>query len=162
LLRPTLVGAKTLLPGISRNRQSMPLDRVLAMLAPPAIGLAGFWLADYSGEGVLRSVLLAIPVASVLLCARWPLRFALALGCLLLGVSFYDRTQEYTIYENRDFFGIVKVNVLKASYDDDRTWHLYHSLVHGRIEHGRQDLDPKLRRNPLGYFHPGTGVGRLF
>ncbi|MBI3407973.1 MAG: hypothetical protein HY040_06410 [Planctomycetes bacterium] len=162
VLRPSLVGPRTLLPGDSSDRESTPLGRMLTILTPPAIGLAAFWLAFYSGEGTLRSLTLAIPVVLVLLLARRPVRFGLALGCLLLGVSVYDWTQEYTIYQSRGFFGIVKVNVLKASYDNDRTWHLYHSLVHGRIEHGRQDLDPKLRRNPLGYFHPGTGVGQVF
>ena len=87
-----------------------------------------------------------MPAALVLASLRRPLRFGLAVGCLILGVTIYDRKQEDRIYEGRGFFGFVKVKRVMDTYDEGLTWHTYHVLVHGGIDHGRQNLDPDLRR----------------
>jgi hypothetical protein len=34
------------------------------------------------------------------------------------------------------------------------------ALVHGVINHGWQYVDPKLRRQPISYFGPGSGIAK--
>jgi hypothetical protein len=56
----------------------------------------------------------------------------------------------------RNFYGQLRVvdeGDPKTDYDADR------KLLHGRINHGIQMLDPKMRRTPVAYFCEDSGIG---
>ena len=81
-----------------------------------------------------------------------PLRFALSLGALMLGSAIYVSAHERVPYRNRSFFGVCRV-----MEDSARQLRL---LVHGRIVHGAQSLDPARRGEPLTYFSRTGPVGQ--
>ena len=85
---------------------------------------------------------------------RRPLRFALSLGALMLGSAMYVSAHERVPYRNRSFFGVHRV-----MEDSERHLRL---LVHGRIVHGAQSLDPSRRREPLTYFYRNGPIGQAF
>jgi len=63
-------------------------------------------------------------------------------------------SQVKTLYTERNFFGIVRVEVNRIN-DTIR-------LVHGTIIHGTQFLDPGRRREPTGYYWKGGPLGDFF
>jgi SAM-dependent methyltransferase len=57
---------------------------------------------------------------------------------------------------SRNFYGTLRVKQYGRVDDPAAT----RSLVHGVINHGWQYIDPKLRRQPISYFGPGSGIAR--
>ena len=55
----------------------------------------------------------------------------------------------------RNFFGVLRILELSQ---EDSSEHRF-TLMHGRIEHGFQFLDPEKRYWPTSYFGPDSGVG---
>jgi SAM-dependent methyltransferase len=58
-----------------------------------------------------------------------------------------------TLYRERNFFGAVQVTLTS----DGR----FHQLVHGSTIHGRQNLDPRLRLEPLTYYYRNGPIGQV-
>jgi hypothetical protein len=58
------------------------------------------------------------------------------------------------VAQGRNFFGHISVQ------DTDANRIYVRKLVHGRVNHGFQYRDEVLRRQPSGYGHPDSGVGR--
>src|SRR5207253_1579569 len=83
-----------------------------------------------------------------------PIRVALGHGALMLGSAIYVSAHERIPYRNRSFFGVHRV-----MEDPERQLRL---LVHGRIVHGAQSLDPSRRREPLTYFYRNGPIGQAF
>jgi hypothetical protein len=83
-----------------------------------------------------------------------PVRFALAIGAVLLGSVVYAETQNRTLHVERNFFGALSVRFDAPS--DTRI------LYHGNTVHGRQFVDPNLQREPLSYFHRDGPLGQIF
>ena len=83
-----------------------------------------------------------------------PVRFALAIGAVMLGSIVYSETQERTLHVGRNFFGTLSVRVDPASAT--------RILYHGNTIHGRQFIDPNLQREPLSYFHRDGPLGQIF
>ena len=84
--------------------------------------------------------------------------FATAGAITLLSVEIflgYTNGNVSSMYRSRNFFGVLRVN-RKVSSDD--TWN---RLVHGTIIHGMQSTILEKREQPLTYYHPESGVGRL-
>jgi hypothetical protein len=86
--------------------------------------------------------------------ARRPLRFGLGVAVLLLAGHLYLGQEGRTLYTARSFFGVHRVTL--------DPYHQYHVLLHGRILHGMQSLDPARRREPLAYYYPSGPIGQLF
>ncbi|HUN67565.1 MAG TPA: fused MFS/spermidine synthase [Burkholderiales bacterium] len=70
---------------------------------------------------------------------------------------------EYVAYINtnalvmtRNFYGTLRVKQYGRGEDPNTT----RALVHGVINHGWQYVDPALRREPISYFGPGSGIAR--
>ena len=58
----------------------------------------------------------------------------------------------------RSFHGVLRVEEAEAG-----PGHLLRWMVHGQIDHGAQWVEPPTRRRePVSYYWPGSGVGRLF
>jgi SAM-dependent methyltransferase len=69
--------------------------------------------------------------------------------------EYYDYVRGNAILMVRNFYGTLRVK----EYDrGDGT--ASRSLVHGVINHGWQYVDPKLRRQPISYFGPGSGIAK--
>src|SRR6185369_8963810 len=83
-----------------------------------------------------------------------PVRFALAIGAVLLGSVVYSEIQNRTIHVERNFFGSLSVR-----FDAPRATRI---LYHGNTVHGRQFVDPNLQREPLSYFHREGPLGQIF
>jgi SAM-dependent methyltransferase len=83
-----------------------------------------------------------------------PRGFALALGALLIGSSFFSGGVGRTLHVERNFFGVSKVT---ASPTGDAR-----QFVHGRTIHGRQFLDPKRAGDPWTFYHREGPLGDVF
>ncbi len=57
----------------------------------------------------------------------------------------------------RNFYGQLRVDTYGEPEDEES----YRMLLHGRINHGEQMLNPKYRRTPVTYFCAESGIGRV-
>jgi spermidine synthase len=83
-----------------------------------------------------------------------PVRFALALGAVMLGSVVYSETQNRTLHVERNFFGTLSV---KLDHESDTR-----ILYHGNTIHGRQFINPAYQTEPLSYFHREGPLGQIF
>ena len=83
-----------------------------------------------------------------------PVRFALAIGAVMIGSVVYAETQNRTLHDRRNFFGTLSVRFDPASAT--------HTLYHGNTIHGRQFSDPNHQCEPLSYFHRDGPLGQIF
>jgi hypothetical protein len=116
-------------------------QRLFSQLAP--------FLRKWRHESGFRSFL-GIGSAAVA-CAAWiALLIAMAVGLR----NHINRTMSNSIASSRGFYGVLQVteeNVGKTTGS--------RSLVHGRISHGMQFLDPKYRFAATAYYGVDSGVG---
>ena len=140
-------------------RRSSPFDPQLDVILPVVFGAGILGLLFIFGGRDPRDPLAVImmyilPSVVCFSFKRRPLRFALSLGALMLGSAMYVSAHERVPYRNRSFFGVHRV-----MEDSERQLRL---LVHGRIVHGAQSLDPSRRREPLTYFYRNGPIGQAF
>jgi len=83
-----------------------------------------------------------------------PVRFALALGAVMLGSVVYSETINRTLHDERNFFGTLSVRL-----DPSGATRI---LFHGNTIHGRQFINPSLQGEPLSYFHREGPLGLIF
>lgn len=80
----------------------------------------------------------------------------LAVAALAVALAAYMReSMQNSLETTRNFFGVLRVLEL----DKENPGQSRLSLMHGRIEHGFQFLDPEKRDWPTSYFGPDSGVG---
>ncbi|HSO33065.1 MAG TPA: hypothetical protein VLT33_11115, partial [Labilithrix sp.] len=94
--------------------------------------------------------------SATLLAFAWstrPLRYALAIGAVLLSAVAIGPGGRDIVYKERDFFGVLKVRKL----EHDR----FRVLVFGTTIHGAQKTDPAERRDPVINFFPTGPAGDL-
>ncbi len=71
------------------------------------------------------------------------------------GWEYFDYIHRNALVMTRNFYGTLRVK------EYDRGDNLAsRALVHGVINHGWQYTDPKLRREPISYFGPGSGIAK--
>ena len=92
-------------------------------------------------------------IISYLFKAR-PVRFALALGAVMLGSSFHVNLNRHTLLAERNFFGTLRVT---QDAGEDMHW-----LYHGTTIHGRQSLALNRHCEPLSYYHREGPLGQVF
>lgn len=136
------------------KQRAFGLDFTMAVIIFLLTFVLGF-VVDKVAPGKLVGLLfvLAVPLFVAYPFRRRPLRFALALGAVMLGSGFVTGANTKTIHAERNFFG-----VLRVTRGDDGI----HSLVHGSTVHGRQSTAPDRRCEPLSYHHRGGPLGRIF
>jgi hypothetical protein len=140
--------------------QNSSVDRLLDLVLPVGIGLLtivlALLIARYSvSEVVGIAIVFGVPL--VIINHRFrnrPIRFALAIGAVLLGSVVYSETQNRTLHVERNFFGSLSVR-----FDPPSATRI---LYHGNTVHGRQFVDPNLQREPLSYFHRDGPLGQIF
>jgi hypothetical protein len=79
--------------------------------------------------------------------------FGVVMGAFLIApdLSF---PAERILYLGRSFFGVLRAQI---SVDGQ-----FHEMMHGRIVHGIQSVDPKLKAEPLSYYDREGPVGQVF
>ena len=135
-------------------------DRLLDFVLPVLAGLITVGLAFAVGRinvapamGVAIVFGLPLVIINHHFGAR-PLRFALAVGAVMIGSVVYSEIQNRTLHDERNFFGTLSVRLDLASGT--------RVLYHGNTIHGRQFIDPNLQREPLSYFHRDGPLGQIF
>ncbi|HEY2893388.1 MAG TPA: fused MFS/spermidine synthase [Pirellulales bacterium] len=84
---------------------------------------------------------------------------AIAIGLALgwsVGTPDNPDYEEQNIETTRNFYGVLRVNREADIYDDNGP---KRELIHGRIQHGFQYLDPEKSRLATTYYGPPSGIG---
>lgn len=135
-------------------------DRLLDVIFPAGAGLLTMGLAllvnQYDVSAALGiAIVFGIPLVIINHHFRSrPVRFALAIGAVMLGSIVYSEIQNRTLHVERNFFGTLSVR-----FDPESATRI---LYHGNTIHGRQFADPNLQREPLSYFHRDGPLGQIF
>ena len=127
--------------------------RLLDLVIPAAVGVGTLALLAvlsraFGLAGQALAVTLACVAIGLLVLARRPVRFGLAMGAILVIPLLVGQA---SLYVDRGFFGVNRV------VDDGRI----RLLIHGTTTHGGQSADPALAREPLTYYHPSGPFGRV-
>ena len=104
------------------------------------------------------TLIAGIPAAICLCFLDRPVRLGLSIVCLLAVYSILYRPDQDVIYSNRSFFGVQRVR-RDVNEENGQT---YNVLIHGGIDHGRQNIDPAKRDQPISYFYPTNPIGQVF
>jgi hypothetical protein len=70
--------------------------------------------------------------------------------------QYLDYIRSDALLMTRNFYGTLRVK----EYDRGGSGEVSRALVHGVINHGWQYTDPGLRKEPISYFGPGSGIAR--
>jgi spermidine synthase len=81
-----------------------------------------------------------------------PIRFALALGAILLASGLFIERYGRALLAERSFFGVYRVTEKEG----------YRQLIHGTTIHGIQSMDPARSREPLSYYSETGPIGQVF
>ena len=148
------------------------LGGLFVSLGAPALFQVFFW-EFHLGLGLcgllagvlwLRSVWSASRMQLVVVCVL----MTAALQALTWGLSqqmkriqtHVSRTGGKSLYATRNFYGLLKVNEWPAYYPGGtNALTAKRDLLHGRISHGGQYVDPALALRPITYFGPQSGIG---
>ena len=129
------------------------------------VGLLAPWLFNaYYEFPIGMALCAALAAAALLIQPAGPFTRRHWRQLLLAGLAAYLVFVAYTVRDDskgyrvlaRNFYG--RLAVLDDGEPDEED--AARKLVHGTINHGQQMRDPALRREPVSYFCPGTGIGR--
>jgi SAM-dependent methyltransferase len=85
-------------------------------------------------------------------------KWSLAVGLPIVAVcwmSFWNSRSNNQLIAMRNFYGVLSVTQAK----DEVSGRPIRNLVHGRVVHGSQFLEPELAGEPTTYYAPQSGVG---
>ena len=99
-------------------------------------------------------VAFTLPVLVAYSFVERPIRFGLAMLCVLVASVLFPSELVKRLQSERNFFG-----VLRVLSDQPETMHI---LMHGTTIHGRQIIDPTKRCEPLSYYHRTGPLGSVF
>jgi hypothetical protein len=108
-------------------------------------------------RGTLNSILTYGILSMLCFCLVFLKRqflFGIGMGTFILGAMFFGDWDKDIVYRERSFFG-----VLTATKESDGK---LIRLSHGTTQHGKQSLDPAMRREPLTYYHRQGPIGEFF
>ena len=143
-----------------KSPSDSPVDRWFDVIWPMIMcGLTIALIFVVKGSDLSPAVAVAIIFGAPLVIINHrfrtrPVRFALALGAVMLASVIYAETQNRTLHVERNFFGTLSVKIDPSSAT--------RILYHGNTIHGRQFIDPALQREPLSYFHREGPLGHIF
>jgi spermidine synthase len=142
------------------NQNDSSVDRLFDVIWPAIIGALIIALVFIvKGTDLSPVVVVAIIFGAPLVIINHrfrtrPVRFALALGAVMLGSVVYSETQNRTLHVERNFFGTLSVKL-----DHESGTRI---LYHGNTIHGRQFINPVYQTEPLSYFHREGPLGLIF
>ncbi|CAN5342997.1 fused MFS/spermidine synthase [soil metagenome] len=105
----------------------------------------------------MRGMIAVLPIVPLLVIYRSldrPLRFAAAIGALLVGATFFPNPFGEVLERDRNFFGSLTV-----THDPKGKWT---QINHGTTIHGIQSIDPAGKREPRSYYTRKGPVGDVF
>jgi SAM-dependent methyltransferase len=110
-------------------------------------------IGEYTNASPTHSVIwmYTLPVLVAFFWSKRPVRYAVALGGILLVGTVHGGLTGNTVHKERDFFGVLKVR-------RDPT-ERFLILLSGSTIHGAQSLDPKSAHMPLTYYYPTGPAG---
>lgn len=110
-------------------------------------------IGEYTNASPTHSVvwMYTLPVLVAFFWSKRPIRYAVALGGILLVGTIHGGLTGNTVHKERDFFGVLKVR----RDPSDR----FLILLSGSTIHGAQSLDPKSAHMPLTYYYPTGPAG---
>jgi hypothetical protein len=88
-------------------------------------------------------------------------RFGLGVGALLLGAGYSAVLDDPPLYQDRSFFGVLKVEKRTDWYGEEFSYEVTR-LVHGTTLHGEQISVEGFQQYPLTYYHPTGPIGQVF
>lgn len=156
---PLVIVLACLIPRV-RTEDDTRSDLLFDVIWPVIIGALTVALAFIvKGSELSPAVRIAIVFGAPLVIVNHrfrnrPIRFALALGAVMLGGVVNSEIENRTLYSQRNFFGALSVRF------DPHT--ATNTFYHGNTIHGRQFVDPQLQREPVSYFHRDGPLGRIF
>lgn len=107
-----------------------------------------------SNQMILRLATFVPPLLLCLSFGRRPLRFALGAAAVVLSFHAYAGPFGANLFTGRSYFGVCRV------MRSDNGKQLL--LIHGSTIHGIENLDPKHRDEPLGYYTRTGPIGQVF
>jgi SAM-dependent methyltransferase len=121
-----------------------------------ALGLGTFVVARLGASLQLEpklmvAVAFGVPVLVSFAWANRPVRFAVALGAVLLAGTTHGTRGGVTLHQERSFFGVLRVT-------EDHT-ERFRLLVFGDTMHGQESVLPSRRSIPLAYYHATGPAG---
>ncbi len=146
-------------PG-EKSQEDSSVDRLLDVILPTCVGLVTIGLAllvaRYDVSTIVGiAIVFGMPLVIINHHFRSrPVRFALAIGAVMLSSIVYWEIQNRTLHVERNFFGTLSVRFDPANAT--------RVLYHGNTIHGRQFVDPERQREPLSYFHRNGPIGQIF
>jgi len=147
-------------PSERAKEEERTLHRQLDFGLPLGVGLltAGLGLllprAGIIPENIHPLFVIGLPLILTYAFVERPTRFALSLGAIMIGGSFYAGTGGSTLHVGRNFFGVSRVALNPAGTT--------HQLYHGNTLHGQQFIDPARQCEPLTYYHRSGPLGQVF
>ena len=138
------------------GRMPVWLDAILglALGIGTACALLGARMMGWGDVGWAPTLLVGLAAFICYTMVDRPVRFALGLGAVVLAIGFVARANEPVIYQERSFFGVLRV-------EEDTALHT-HSMIHGTTLHGMQSLIGSRRDEPLTYYYPTGPIGQVF
>jgi hypothetical protein len=167
--------------GAPDDEPDHPLDRALDVALPasllvlvlgliwglPADGVSGR-LASFAqmvrlDRGQFRVILsYGLPAVLCYTFVERSVRFGLGVGAIMLAAGFSGIALDSPLYQQRSFFGVLRVEDRVESDRPSGYNYWTNRLVHGTTLHGIQFQHDGLRDLPSSYYH-GTGpVGQIF
>jgi hypothetical protein len=145
---------------VENIREDSRVDHLFDVIWPLGIGILTVIIAFIvKGSDLSPAVAVAIIFGAPLVIINHrfrtrPIRFALALGAVMLASVAYAEMQNRTLHAERNFFGTLSVRL------DPQT--STRVLYHGNTIHGRQFVAEAYQREPLSYFHREGPLGQIF
>jgi SAM-dependent methyltransferase len=148
VLAALLVEGSSLLP-VSRR------DLLWPALAGAFVWAAFTWIPEQTAGwvAVKFTLVFIVPILVIYRFSRRPVRFALALGALLLAATPFVGERQSVLTIRRSFYGVNSVRL------DPRAG--LHVLYHGDTAHGAQSTDPARACVPLAYYHTASPIGQV-
>jgi hypothetical protein len=140
---------------LKKPRLALVTDGVVAVVLGAVVVLALDAARSASSSDAFQSdsLILGLACGLTLNLARRPLRFALAMGAILLAPSLVSAPGQRVIARERSYFGIYRV----MASDGTRV----HALYDGTTLHGLERFGPG-RPQPLVYYSASGPVGQAF
>jgi hypothetical protein len=115
-----------------------------------------------------RILVFGIPAVLCYTFVERPVRFGLSVAALTLAVAICDTVVSRPVYQERSFFGVLKVEKEPKILENGKTL-IAMTLMHGTTWHGtqhRDESDPEndlhWRQEPISYYHHTGPVGHVF
>ena len=158
LLRPNLNSEKE---SSQEKKQKKKLDFIL----PVALGIFCFILCfmfhtfDMKPDWLSNLLTFALPAVLCYSFAKRPLRFGLGVGLIIMITTLCINAKANVLYTARSFFGVHRVVLdSEGKYSQEKC----HYLVHGKILHGAQSVNPTRSHESLIYYYKTGPIGQVF